>query len=445
MQQKLKVRVIDRRRKFFYMRAELPDGSKPERSTGVTVGGKKQRREAERVAAVWEAELKEGRYKSPSKVTWDEFTGRYDREVLSGLADKTGRKVWGVFGLVAEILKPQRLADVTTERISHFQTVLRERGQAEDTIAGNLAHLKAALRWAEGIGLMHKAPKVIMPKRVKGGKSMKGRPLTGEEFERLLLKVRPVCCGPLLKQRTRLILKAVRRSQTDAERQALAELDQSVAAIERSWSHLLRGLWWSGLRIEESLNLTWDVPDTIRIDTTGRFVMLRINAANEKGHRDRLYPVAPEFADMILAAPEEQRTGHFFRPLGTRGGVVKYHAVCKTVCNVGQQANVVVSQDGGRTKHASAHDLRRSFGLRWSERVMPAQLKELMRHESIETTMTYYVGRNAEATAAALYESVGRTPKKTESGDTFGDTSRNAQSKSENSPSQHVAASGLMK
>ena len=37
---------------------------------------------------------------------------------------------------------------------------------------------------------------------------------------------------------------------------------------------------------------------------------------------------------------------------------------------------------------------------------MPAQLKELMRHESISTTMKYYVGRNAEATAAALYAAV---------------------------------------
>lgn len=31
-------------------------------------------------------------------------------------------------------------------------------------------------------------------------------------------------------------------------------------------------------------------------------------------------------------------------------------------------------------------------------------LKELMRHESIETTLKYYVGRNAQATAAILWE-----------------------------------------
>jgi hypothetical protein len=38
---------------------------------------------------------------------------------------------------------------------------------------------------------------------------------------------------------------------------------------------------------------------------------------------------------------------------------------------------------------------------------MPAELKELMRHASIETTMTYYVGQNAEATAQGLGAALG--------------------------------------
>ena len=54
-------------------------------------------------------------------------------------------------------------------------------------------------------------------------------------------------------------------------------------------------------------------------------------------------------------------------------------------------------------KTASAHDLRRAFGERWASRLMPAQLMELMRHETIETTLSYYVGRNAERTAAILW------------------------------------------
>ena len=39
---------------------------------------------------------------------------------------------------------------------------------------------------------------------------------------------------------------------------------------------------------------------------------------------------------------------------------------------------------------------------------MPAQLRELMRHESIETTLRYYVGTNAERTADACCDAFDR-------------------------------------
>jgi integrase len=85
-------------------------------------------------------------------------------------------------------------------------------------------------------------------------------------------------------------------------------------------------------------------------------------------------------------------------------------------CPVGKAAGVVVKQrekldDKGKpvtvNQCASAHDLRRSFGFRWSRRVMPTILRELMRHESIETTMRYYVGQNAESTADELWRVAG--------------------------------------
>ena len=48
---------------------------------------------------------------------------------------------------------------------------------------------------------------------------------------------------------------------------------------------------------------------------------------------------------------------------------------------------------------------------------MPPRLRELMRHEWIETTMKFYVGVNAEMTAEPLWKAV--------SGDTLGDTAPN--------------------
>jgi integrase len=45
--------------------------------------------------------------------------------------------------------------------------------------------------------------------------------------------------------------------------------------------------------------------------------------------------------------------------------------------------------------------------------VMPQILKELMRHESIETTMRYYVGRSVQATAAILWQAADQFRKPT--------------------------------
>ena len=39
-------------------------------------------------------------------------------------------------------------------------------------------------------------------------------------------------------------------------------------------------------------------------------------------------------------------------------------------------------------------------------RVMPPTLMLLMRHESIQTTQAYYIGRNAEAAADAVWDAV---------------------------------------
>jgi len=88
-------------------------------------------------------------------------------------------------------------------------------------------------------------------------------------------------------------------------------------------------------------------------------------------------------------------------------------AVGKIVSDIGKAAGVVVErtekpdpetgEPTERIKYASAHDLRRSFGTRWAKRVMPAILRTLMRHGSIQTTMAYYVGFDAVDIASDLW------------------------------------------
>jgi hypothetical protein len=50
-------------------------------------------------------------------------------------------------------------------------------------------------------------------------------------------------------------------------------------------------------RLGETLNLYWDRPDKLCVDLSGKRSMLKIVAELEKGGRDRLLPIAPEFAD----------------------------------------------------------------------------------------------------------------------------------------------------
>jgi integrase len=108
----------------------------------------------------------------------------------------------------------------------------------------------------------------------------------------------------------------------------------------------------------------------------------------------------------LEAVPEAERSGPVFRPLGLRGQpCLDFDWTSRIIVRIGKAAGVKVNTDGnGKVKYASAHDLRRSFGARWAPRVMPIVLQQLMRHESIDTTLKYYVGQNAEAMADQIWE-----------------------------------------
>jgi len=354
---------------FLILRAFDPaTGKTTHRSSKTT-----KRSEAAKLAGLWEEELRNGVVQA-SNVTWSAFREKYEDEVLASLAPTTDLKAQGRLNALEKYLKPIRLRDITGERLSYFQMKLRESGLAEATIKGHLVGIMAALRWAVKIGWLHKAPEVSLPQRAKGSSVMKGRPITGEEFDRLLAAV-PKVVG---------------------ERAA------------PSWQYYLRGLWLSGLRLSESLQLTWDNDAKLRVDLQpGSHPMFVIPGALQKSNRDQLLPMSPEFAEFLESTPATRRTGYVFDPIARRkcGPRLGHHRVSRLIGRIGEKAGVKVKTDtDGTVKYASAHDLRRSFGERWASRVMPQVLKELMRHESIDTTMRYYVGRNAQVTAAVLWD-----------------------------------------
>jgi integrase len=353
-------------------------------------GKARERKLAERAARELENKLAAGEAVIPSRFSWEDFRRRYETEVVPGLAGRTGEKISSVFDRFEAEIGPQRLWDVDEKRLSAFVTKLREGKPAkakpgaeappkekrvgqltESTIAGHLAHLKAALNWAKSQKLLPQVPAFPRLKRAKmskGAKVMRGRPITTEEFERMLEQVEPVV--------------------------------GDTAASD--WKFYLRGLWTSGLRLAESLELYWDRQDKLHPVLTGRYPMLRIPAELEKGHKERLLPMAPEFARLLETVPEHERIGPVFRlkRMDGKPSAITKDRVSKIVTKIGVKAKVRVDA----RKTASAHDLRRAFGERWAAKLMPAQLMELMRHESIDTTLSYYVGRNAERTAAILWD-----------------------------------------
>ncbi|MEX2119904.1 MAG: site-specific integrase, partial [Pirellulales bacterium] len=337
------------------------------RSTGVERTGRKaERTAAERAAAKWESALREGRYAEPSRILWADFRDRYEAEKLPSLAPRTAEPASAALNHIETHINPHRLADVNAATLSTLQAKLREAGLKETTIAGHLAHLKAALSWAVSVGMLAVMPKVSMPKRAKGQTFMRGRPITAEEFDRMLAKV-----------------KVARPADASA------------------WKHYLNGLWLSGLRLGESLLLAWD-DGKLAVDLTGKHPRLRIEAEGEKGHKDRLLPMTPDFAEWLLSTPEHDRVGLVFKLPGLlTGKTISQKRVSRIISTIGEKAGVVVNKDEG--KFASAHDLRRAFLTRWAPKVKPATLQLLARHETIETTLRYYVAQDADDVAAELW------------------------------------------
>ena len=139
--------------------------------------------------------------------------------------------------------------------------------------------------------------------------------------------------------------------------------------------------------------------------------MLRFQPDAQKSNKAQLLPMTPEFAELLQTVPESERTGYVFNPLPINPGIARaarpgLTRVKTLICEMGERAGVKVSQRGDKSKYASAHDFRRAFGFRWSLRIMPAHLQQLMRHEDIKTTMTFYVGRDAEVAADALWQAL---------------------------------------
>lgn len=385
-------------RPFFVLRWTDPEtGKTKQRSTQAA-----RRREAERAAALLAEEL--AGQVSRSIVSWDIFRRRYEVEKMA-LLKPSSMRVWKTAGNhLEDLMCPASIDEINASCLSRLTALLHESGISVDSVACYLREIRASLNWAAKIWPEYTAPKVEIPRRIRKSKMMKGRPITTEEFERMIEKVPNIV----------------------------------TEAAAPAWCYFLNGLWLSGLRLSEALELYWDRPDKLHVhDLSARRPMLRIHDELEKGNQDRLLPITPDFVRFLRNTPEHQRIGPVFRPYLSKGECRRADTVGRAIGKIGKAANIKVDErvkikkakakpgKPGKpesdeivvVKYASAHDLRRSFGARWSVKVVPIVLKALMRHESIETTEKYYVGQNAERIANELWSAF-----EGQNGDQIGDT-----------------------
>ena len=112
-------------RPCFIMRYTDPvTGKRHSRSTNATT-----RREAERTAAKWEAELQEGRYQAPRNITWKEFRERYESEKLASLAKGTENSAATAMNHLERLIDPKNLLVLNSTVLSKFQAKMRQEGR----------------------------------------------------------------------------------------------------------------------------------------------------------------------------------------------------------------------------------------------------------------------------------------------------------------------------
>lgn len=305
---------------------------------------------------------------------WQEFCQRYIDEKLAFGPKKTLQAFNTARNRLDDLCPGLEWVKDLDERVfSLFALRLRQEGKSVSTVHAYRNHLMGALKWARQVRIIDKRPDP--PPIGKIDDPARGRPITREEAERIAMQL-PSVVGEKYADR---------------------------------WAWNLEALWRSGFRLGETFNFFWEPTDEGHyiVDLMSDRPMIQIKARAEKARQNRLIPMAPDFASLLRSIDEPKRRGLVFRWTVSTGDSMSIKTVGKYISQCGRQANVVVSERDGKKRCATAHDFRRSFGARWSPKVMPDTLRVMMRHASISTTLEYYVQANATKHADALFEAVG--------------------------------------
>ena len=354
----MNVYVISRKGRNLMLRWH--DGKRwREKSSGTT-----RRRDAERMAANFARELEDGIHDDQTR--WAVFRVRYERQRLGQLAQGS-RDMWKTAANWLESLEdPEWIEDIDGPMIARYTAALSER-VAQTSVAAYLRTLRPAFNWAKRLGWLRVTPPFDMPKRARGvSKTARSRPIIGEELDKLLM------------------ITQTRRPQDYVR-----------------WQDFIKGLYHSGLRAGELLELSWTPGALLWLDDSGQYPLIHITAEGEKAHTDRFQPVTPEFWSLVV---NQHRHGRVFPIDGlTTGRPMGKKRVLRILSGIGRRAGIVTDPTTG--KHATSHDIgRRAFATRLASRLQPQELAKWMRHEDVSTAQNYYYQPDAIALSKRIWE-----------------------------------------
>lgn len=339
-------------RKFIQLRW-LDENGVPRQKSAKT----RRMRDAERLASQLESELNSGSLND--RITFESFIARAKVEHFR--TAKYRKKFLAITAKLDIILAPTYLDEVDSAMLAHFLAELREdRELEESTLYSAFSTLRAGLNWARDVGMIENAPKFP---RIKQTKKARGRPLTEDEYESMLVAAEKLEYPGLV------------------------------------WT--LKVLRTSGLRITECLEMfSWDDPGSMCVSGIDeQFPKIWIPAKLDKNGQEKMIPMAPRCAELLRLVPTDRRTGPVCGVFG-KGG--KRLATDPTVIRIISRCGRHIST-GSKTT-ATAHDLRRSYGDELARSGIPINvLMAMMRHSNIKTTQQYYLSRDAELNAEQVW------------------------------------------
>jgi integrase len=307
-------------------------------------------------AARWQVEL-ESSGSNGKAMNWEQFRQRFQDEHLVHCEKRSRVPVNAAMNHFEKIVgKPRDIRQIKASTMSQYVAGLSKLVDSPASVVTYARHVLTALHWANRMELIDRVPRVSLPKVTRASK---GRSLTDEEFDKML-----------------------------------AAVDQLQCHYKDKLKRLMRGMYLSGLRAAEAIRLNWERGGVLLDMDGGKYPRIIFSAKGQKSRRNEIMPITPDFAAFLNETPKEQRVGSVF-------GLHMYATA--RIAEAGELAKVVVNDAG---KFASAHDLRRTFGTRWSYKVRPIILQRIMRHVDIKTTLRHYVDQQADDVGRELWQTV---------------------------------------